>query len=161
MIKQLQRKPIYLLLFSFLLLVSCLQNQLKLTADDSKQVEKYLDTKIMATSFGGSVFSANKIFTIEKDKIFLWAYLQEYYIKDGKTVLGSGWSVPLVLNVEKTQDGINIKSHDAPRDGDLYSEDIKRLFPKEVQQKIFDFPSTAEIYQLKEISLKRSKTLYL
>ena len=64
----------------------------------------------------------------------MWAYLQEYYIKDGKTVLGSGWSVPLVLNVEKTQDVINIKSHDAPRDGDLYSEDIKRLFPKEVQQ---------------------------
>jgi len=95
-------------------------------------IEKYLDTQVMQPCFGGRIFSAFKIFSKKEDNVFLWAFLQGYYEKDGKTILGSGWLVPLVLEIERNTDGINIIGHKTPRNGELYGQDIKKMFPENI-----------------------------
>lgn len=138
---------------------SCQQKTSVPDKKNTDNIEKYLDTKVMETAYNGKVFSAHKVFMEQDNKIYLWAYMQEYYKRDGKTLLGSGWSVPLILTIENSPEGITVKGHTAPRDGELYSLDVKDLFPEKIRQEIFDFPGTQEMRQLQEISLKRSEKL--
>ncbi|MEI6123208.1 MAG: hypothetical protein WCQ95_06210 [Bacteroidota bacterium] len=140
-------------------LVSCRPKSTSSTQDKNNAIEIYLDSKVMQPSFGGKVFSAHKVLESDKDKFYVWALLQEYYKKDAKTLAGSGWSVPLILNISESQGKLTIVSHVLPRDGDLYGEDIKKLFPKEIQQQVFDFPGSVEMQKLEELSKKRSEAL--
>ncbi len=140
-------------------IVSCQQKTSIPDKNNTDNIEKYLDTKVMETAYNGKVFSAHKVFMEQDNKIYLWAFMQEYYKRDGKTLIGSGWSVPLILNIENSSDGIIVRSHKAPRDGELYSLDIKDLFPEKIRQEIFDFPGTQEMRKLEEISVKRSEKL--
>ncbi len=138
---------------------SCTQKNVSESRNESISIEKYLDNHLMQPAFGGRVLSAHKILLQQDNNIFIWAFLQEYYKKDGKTNIGSAWSVPLVLNIENTSTEMIIKSHTSPGDGELYAKDIKRLFPSNIQQEIFDFPGTQEMRELEEYSKKRSERL--
>lgn len=151
-------KLFFLIIFGFIF-VSCQQKSSSLTKTDINNIEKYLDKKVMNPEFSGKIYSAHKVFMEQNEKIYIWALLQEYYKKNDKTEPGTGWSVPLVLYIEENPNGIIIKNHIAPGDGDLYSEDIKKLFPIEIQQQIFDFSGTEEMRKLEEISKKRSEKL--
>lgn len=151
-------KVLFVLLLT-LIAVSCSQKKKQLTVTNVKQIEKYLDTKVMVPAYDGVVLSAHKVLMQDNNTLYVWAYLQEYYKKDGKTMLGSGWSVPLILTLEENADGIMVKNHKYPRDGELYSKDIRELFPSEIQQQILDFPASQDLRKLQEISLKRSKNL--
>jgi len=142
-----------------LIVASCSQKNNQLTVKDVKQIEKYLDTKVMDPAYDGVVLSAHKVLLKKDNTLYIWAYMQEYYKRDGKTMLGSGWSVPLILTIEPGAFGIVVKSHKYPSDGELYSKEVKELFPREIQQQIFDFPASQDLLKLQEISLKRSKNL--
>jgi len=75
---------------------------------------------------------ASKFFRRKRITYSYGLFLQGYYEKDGKTMLGSGWLVPLVLEIERNTDGINIIGHKAPRNGELYGQDIKKMFPENI-----------------------------
>ena len=111
----------------------------------------------MQPSFGGKIFSAHYVFKSEDGKIYIWAFLQEYYKKSGKTELGSGWSVPMVLSTETHAGVMSIAGHETPHDGSQYGDDIRRLFPKELHQKIFDFSGTDEMRSLEKHSVERAE----
>jgi len=127
------------------------------TSSQDGTIEKYLDTQVMQPGFGGRIFSAFKVFSEEDDKVYLWAFLQEYYEKDGKTMMGSGWSVPLVLEIERNTSEITIKGHKTPRDGELYAHDIKKMFPENIRTQIFAFPGSEEMQELERHSAARAK----
>jgi hypothetical protein len=147
------------ILFCLIILNACNNAKTSAPIANTDVIQKYLDEKVMQPSFGGKVFSAHKIFKTENDKIYLWAYLMEYYKKDGKTEQGSGWSVPLVLNTTGSGANLIITSHQAPGDGDMYGEDIKKLFPKDIQQQVFDFSGSPEMPSLEKKSKDRSAAL--
>lgn len=149
---------VLVLFFSFVF-VSCNQKTSTPSKKEYEAIEKYLDNNVMETSYNGKIFSSHLIFMKQSDKIYLWAYMQEYYKREGKTHLGSGWSVPLILNIENSAKGIIIIGHKAPCDGELYSKEIKELFPEKIQQQIFEFPGTQEMKKLEEISRKRSEKM--
>jgi hypothetical protein len=132
-------------------------SQLPFNNDD---IQKYLDGNVLSPEFGGKVFSAFKIFSSEEDNIYVWAFMQEFYKKDGKIEPGTAWSVPLVINIERINGNVTIKNFTAPRDGELYSEDIKKLFPKELQNNIFDFTSSLEMRELEKTSHDRAEKYY-
>jgi len=157
--KQFKSSVLFFVILLTLAIVSCSQKKNQLTVKDVKQIEKYLDTKVMDRAYNGVVFSAHKVLMQKDNTLYIWAYMQEYYKRDGKTMLGSGWSVPLILTIEPGAFGIVVKSHKYPSDGELYSKEVKELFPVEIQQQIFDFPATQDLRKLQEISLKRSKNL--
>ena len=65
--------------------------------------------------------------------------------------LGTGTSLPLRINLNGnpiTEDYIvNIEK---PSDGSLYGEDIKKLFPENLQKKIENLPSSKVLMQMTE-----------
>lgn len=148
----------FLILICIIIMTACNNTSTTITAADTDAIQKYLDEKVMTPAFNGKVFSAHKVFKKDTDKIYVWAYMQEYYKKDNKIELGSGWSLPLVLNVEEKDGGLVIKSHVAPGDGNLYFEDIKKIFPSEIQQQVQTFDSSPEISGLQNATKKRAET---
>jgi hypothetical protein len=158
--KVLYRLAIALFTGIIFIYISCNPNNSTIKEPNQDFIQKYLDENVLNPEFGGKVFSTCKIFSSKSDKIFIWAYMQEFYKKDGKIEPGTGWSVPLVLNIEKINGNATIKSHNAPRDGELYSEDTKKLFPNELQRIIFDFQASQEIRELEKKSHERAKNYY-
>lgn len=124
---------------------------------DEAAIEAYLDQKVLVPVFGGKVFSAFKVLGTAEGKVYVWAFMQEYYKKDNLLEEGTGWSVPLVLEIEKSSNGIVVKGHKSPGDGTLYEKDVKTLFPKELQQVIFDFPASQSTQELENISKNRAE----
>lgn len=125
---------------------------LTVTGTENKLILDYLDQKVFSPNFRGKVFSAYKLLGRETGKLYIWATIQEYYKKDGILETGTGWSVPLVLNLAESSGSEKITSHISPRDGSLYSKDIEKLFPRVLQKTILYFPSNSE--QVKEVGRK-------
>jgi len=73
--------------------------------------------------------------------LYFWAYCGEYAIQDGKLKTLSGSSGPVKIDYpnELSFHDLSRFSYEAPGDGSDYLEDIKRIFPEAVQQKIFNF----------------------
>lgn len=73
--------------------------------------------------------------------LYVWAYCAEYSIKDGEIKTLSGVSTPAKIDYpnELSFYDINRFSYESPRDGAQYSEDIKRIFPENIWQTIFNF----------------------
>lgn len=153
-----------ILIFSFIgFLISCGGKQERtqsLTTYDTDAIEKYLDEKMMNPEFGGKVFSSYEIFKSADDKVYLWAYLQEYYKKDKVLTTGTGWSVPAVLSVDNSGGILKAISHKVPMDGMDYSNDIKSMFPEDIQQRIFDYPGSSSIQKLEKESKSRAEKFF-
>jgi len=137
--------------------VSCKQKTAPIGTTDRDFIETYLDTKVMEPSYGGRIFSSYKVFLEEGDKIYVWAFMQEKYKKDGSMLPGSGWSVPLVLNIGNVSGNKTVISHTAPRDGELFSKDIETLFPEKIRNEVLNFTGSEEMQKLEEKSRLRSK----
>jgi hypothetical protein len=73
--------------------------------------------------------------------LYFWAYCGEYAIQDGKLKTISGSSGPVKIDYPNELSFYDPArfSHEAPGDGSHYAEDIKRIFPESVQNKIFNF----------------------
>lgn len=141
----LSKRLTFLLILFFLLfaIVACNRGGSQtVSAKDDGVIQSYLDQKVLSPLFGGKVFSAHKVLGTAEGKVYVWALLQEYYKKDNKLEMGTGWSVPLVLTVQNGTNGMVVSEHKYPGDGSLFTTDVKSLFPKGLQQEIFDFPST-------------------
>ncbi|MCK9438780.1 hypothetical protein M0Q39_01735 [Patescibacteria group bacterium] len=72
--------------------------------------------------------------------LYIWAYCGEYVIENNKLVTVSGSSGPVKIDYpnELSYYDINKFSYEAPGDGADYTKDIKKIFPEDVQRKIFD-----------------------
>jgi hypothetical protein len=144
----------------FILSMSCSNSKKDLSQKDDGVVQKYLDEKVMQPSFGGKVFSAFNVLKRESGKLYIWAYMQEYYKKENKIELGTGWSVPMEIDIEETTWGISIKDHFTPGDGEIYSKDILVHFPDDIQKQIFDFSGTPELQKLENACKQRAREYY-
>jgi len=69
----------------------------------------------------------------------LLVYCQEYRIDNGNIKKLSGSSVPVLLNYPKHISYLHIShfTHEMPRDGSFYVQDIKKIFSKKAQKEIF------------------------
>ncbi|MDF2606362.1 MAG: hypothetical protein K0S34_552 [Bacillales bacterium] len=106
-------------------------------------IEDYLNNNILKPQFGGKVICSFEILGSNKDngEIYLWALTKEYYMDGNNLVMGTGSSGPIILDVEKLDKQLKVNGHLKPRDGRYYSEDIKKLFPVLIHNKIYNYPS--------------------
>lgn len=81
--------------------------------------------------------------------LFLWVYCQEFNLENGKVKKLSGTSGPIVLDYPNELSFFDLEefTHQKPRDGSHYGEDIKILFSTEAQENIFN---RSVVYRLRE-----------
>jgi len=109
-----------------------------------KEVQKYvfytLPEKVLRPGYGGKVFCSNKLFGYEKDikensvTAYVYAYCEEYYLRNDKPTLGSGVSCPVRLVFTSEKNGLVLNYLSILKDGDQYANSIRDVFPKEYQE---------------------------
>lgn len=125
----------FLLLTCTILFVGCNsksnEEKLNITENDYGIISEYLDNKTgnSIVMNDGKNYSAFKILGTGKDEIYLWV------LKENGS--GGGASLPVLLNAKKENNDLTIIDYKIPRDGDQYVEDVKEIFPKNVQKQIF------------------------
>jgi hypothetical protein len=114
-----------------------------ITNQDLASIETYLNQYILELSTNdGEIHSAYELLgnDFSKKELYIWALSVE--ISPGETQSTSGVSAPLLLKIEQKDNRLHIVDHRFPSDGTLYNRDIKRMFPEEVQEKIWSFNSS-------------------
>ncbi len=73
--------------------------------------------------------------------LYVWACCGEYIIQDGelRTLSGSSGPVKIGYPNELSFYDLNRFSYEVPGDGSYYAQDIRRIFPEDIWQDIFDF----------------------
>ena len=146
--------------FCLFTIIACNNKSQGLSKRDSGIMQKYLDEKVLQPSFGGKVFSSYKLFKQEDNFIYIWAYMQEYYKKEGKIEPGSGWSVPMVIYFEETPAEVRMKKLFTPSDGDKYTKGILANFPDDIQKQILDFPESQELKDLQDACKEKAEKFF-
>lgn len=110
---------------------------------NDKDVQKYvfnsLPEKVLKPEFGGKVFCSSKMFGYETDvktnivSVYVYAYCEEYYIKNDKPVLGSGISSPVKLTFKAQKKELVFDSLTVPKDGEEYISSIRSMYPQKYQ----------------------------
>jgi hypothetical protein len=100
-------------------------------------VVSYLEANVGSAAFDGHVICAFQVLGSAKgagqQELYLWTLCQEFYLKAGDLQEGSGVSAPIALTVDMHTDGCRPVDHRMPRDGSLYAQDIRDLFPLSVR----------------------------
>ncbi len=98
-------------------------------------IENYLDVTIGEVGFGGKVFCSYELLGArsveDRAEVYVWTVCEEYYVKDGALAQGTGVSQPVAIIFKN---GI-IVGHKEPSLAS-YSQDIKTMFPSDVQGRI-------------------------
>lgn len=121
-----------ILLICTVLLISCNvnneNNSLNITKEDENTIREYLDdnTRNDIVDSNEETYSVFKVLGTGTDEIYLWV------LKESRS--GEGASMPVLLNAKRDNGTLNIITYKIPRDGALYSKDIKKMFPKSVQK---------------------------
>ena len=116
-------------------------NQVEKAITDYLLTQKYFSWETTAES---SNFCVIENLNPTKDGLFplyVWVRCGEFVMQNGKLQELSGLSVPAKINYPNHLSfyDINKMSHEVPRDDSLYLEDIKTIFPLNVQKRILDF----------------------
>lgn len=124
---------------------------------NNNTILSYLDKNLISPSFGGKVFSSYKILGSSSEEIYVWVLVQEFYKANDSVKLGTAISAPVVLVINQNKDSVTIVSHKIPGDGAQYSEDVKKLFPKEIQEEIFNIQQGQTIEELSNQIKERAR----
>ncbi len=91
--------------------------------------------------------------------LYVWVRCGEFVLQNGKLKELSGISVPAKINYPNELSFYDLSkfSYEAPRDGSLYSKDIKTIFPSNVQKRIADFDSKNINSRIEVIAVDKSK----
>lgn len=87
-----------------------------------------------------------------------WVHCSEYVLNNNEIVEISGISVPVKIGYPEygvSNFDLNLFTYEVPRDGSYYTEDIERIFPKEIQSNILKIQKNNKlINSVKEEAIK-------
>lgn len=128
----------------------------------NEQLENYLP-QILETNYGGKVFCSHHLYGYDEEKstglvkTYVWAYCEEYYLDNGQLKMGSGVSEPVLVTLELENGALMVKSHQPPRDGELYAPSIREMFPANyAEEAIAGYP----VKQLKPSPQEQAQAFY-
>lgn len=86
-------------------------------------------------------FVSTKIYRTDKRisghiTAYAWVLAESYYIENGEVKEGSGFSIPHIFNLNKTEHGYEVLNYQIPGDGSNYAKDMRRMFPLDVYNKM-------------------------
>ncbi|MFA5368782.1 MAG: hypothetical protein WC303_02095 [Candidatus Paceibacterota bacterium] len=87
--------------------------------------------------------------------LYVWVYCGEYVVENGKLETVSGSSGPAKINYPNELSFYDIKkfSYEAPGSGSQYGDDIRKIFPENVQNRIFNFNANSIIERIENTAL--------
>lgn len=68
-------------------------------------------------------------------EVYTWVLSESFYRKDNEVINDGGYSVPIKFTVKKEDNNYIVTNEEYPNDF-KYEEDIKRIFPKSIINKI-------------------------
>lgn len=116
-------------------------------------INKAIKEYILSRNNNENCFMSMKTYLIDEkneSKIIVYAWVLEECIskEDGELVKGSGSSGPYKFTLTKDNNNYSVVNHKMPRDGSLYSKDMKKIFPKEVLESMNKVHSDGTIEEL-------------
>ena len=128
----------------------------------NEQLENYLP-QVLETNYDGKVFCSHYLYGYDEEKptglvkTYVWAYCEEYYLENGKLKMGSGVSEPLMILLELQNGALMVKSHQEPRDGELFAPSVREMFPVNyAEEAIAGYP----VVQLKPSPQEQAQAFY-
>ena len=104
--------------------------------DSKGRVVDYLESATLDPNYGGEVFADYYEFGMDENKLYIWAYICEYYPKNGQLMKGSAKSSPMIIHL--SPDGA-ITGHWEPKPGSKYTKSIRDKFQKEYEDDVLNF----------------------
>ena len=107
---------------------------------DLPVIKDYLEREVAFTSFEGEPFCAYDVIDAQKvdieNFVYLWVLCQEYYPSDQGLQKGGAMMIPMALTLEQKSEEFEVLAHQLPRDGSYYTEDLNKIFPASVRQRM-------------------------
>lgn len=110
-------------------------------------------------------FASFRIYLLdEKEKnshynIYAWVLEEKYYLENNEIKKDSGSSIPYKFIVKYIDDEYIVTNSKIPRDGSLYKEDMKNIFPRSVRNDMNNVYVDGTIERL-ELDIKEQTKLY-
>ena len=138
--KNIKLKLIFLFTLLLLPIMGCTSREIQLSDLDKTIIENYIRSEYRTGGSLGNTFVAVDILGSDKGKgeVYIWALIQEYSFDETGAEVESGASLPFVLDVDM-DGGFAITGSRIPRDGSMFSEDVKNIFPDGLQDEILDY----------------------
>lgn len=127
-----------------------------LVSRNDLESEKYNDEKW---------FVSFKTYLIEEKKnkklynVYAWVLEKSFYLKNDVITEDSGSSIPYLFVVERDDDNYKVKDSRIPRDGSLYSDDMKNIFPYSIRNDMNKVHIDGTIEML-NLDIKQQAKLY-
>ena len=127
-------------------------NQIENAITNYLLTQKHFSWKTRIDSYNFCVIE-NLVPEKELFPLYVWAYCGEYIIQDGELETLSGLSGPIKIDYpnELSFYDLNKFSYESPGDGSHYAEDIRRIFPEDIWQHIFNFDRENIIKRIENI----------
>lgn len=128
-------------------------DQIEKAVVDYILTQEYFSWKTIDDSFNFCVID-NLDFENEIFPLYLWVYCGGYILENDELKNLSGFSGPVKINYPNELSFYDFRrfSYEAPRDGSLYIEDIKDMFPENIQQKILNYDASIIIKKTENIA---------
>ena len=123
---------------------------------NESESSKYNDEKWFVS------FNTYLVEELKKDSlynVYAWVFEESYYLQGNEVKVGSGSSIPHKFTVEKQDNQYVVSSSVMPRDGSLYVEDMKKIFPKSVRKDMEKVHFDGTIERLK-LDIEKQVKLY-
>lgn len=114
---------------------------------------------------GEKGFAATRIYLLEglEDgsayNVYAWVLGKTLYEAEDGLAEGNAFSVPYKFVVKNGENGFEVTESYTPRDGSYYSEDMKKLFPKDVRRDMEKIHTDGSYEQL-EMQISEQAKLY-
>lgn len=94
-------------------------------------------------------------------EVYIWVLEETFFPQQGKIVLENGSSRPCLVTVNITNGGFTVIGKQFPRDGSLYPQDMKGMFPAWIRLRLNNIHRSGEITRLsQEIRSKARQHFY-
>ena len=110
-------------------------------------------------------FASMRVYLIEeKDRnikydVYAWVVSEKYYLENGEIKEDSGYSIPYKFTVEKNDGSFMVTDLIIPRDGSLYSVDMKEIFPYSVRNDMNNVHTDGTVERLR-LEIEAQTKLY-
>ena len=127
-----------------------------LISKNESQEEKHLNEKWFVAQ---NIYLIEEITSETQYNVYSWVLEKSYYLENQEITLGSASSMPYKFVVEKKNGEFVVIDVKVPRDGSLYAEDMKNIFPHSVRSDMEKIYSDGIVEKL-QMDIDRQVKLY-